>query len=446
LNIFPVIFRRIFDLRQTVHFLFLLLIVLPVISFSEAMADDPAAYTKPISSIVIIGNESTDDNVILRELVVKKGSVPTQELMDESRKRLQNLYLFNRVELYLVPQDEKSDILIIELTEQWYFYPVPILTMRERDWKKWSYGLGVVHTNFRGQNEKIWGGIWFGYRPGFGLSYNDQWAGDSLHLTTGFALNKTTYNHRTLGFEERHHSGNISVGKWWNLYLNSDLIFLFDNVNVDSPDVVYMQSGQTTENLFGIAGAIRIDTRDLYSYPGHGVYLRLYAMDNGIFQKYNRYQEVDLDLRTYQPVYSATLAMRVFQSYLIGAVPVYRLNYLGYNERIRGRFYESWEGRNINLASIELRIPVIPIRYFSMDLPVIPPAYTRNLKVGLNAGIFADAGIIWSEPSEYAMANVISGFGFGLHFRLPYIEVFRIDYAFDPDWRGQIIVEVGVAF
>ena len=61
-------------------------------------------------------------------------------------------------------------------------------------------------------------------------------------------------------------------------------------------------------------------------------------------------------------------------------------------------------------------------------------------------GIFADAGIIWSEPYEYAMANVKSGFGFGLHIRLPYIEVFRMDYAFDPNWRGQLIIEVGVAF
>lgn len=446
MNIFPDNSKNIFCIRLTVRWSYMLLPVLLLISFREASADEPVTYTKPISTIVIIGNKSTDDNVILRELVVIKGSIPTKEQLDESRKRLQNLFLFTRVELYLVPQDEKNDILIIELTEQWYFYPVPILSMRERDWKKWSYGLGVVHTNFRGQNEKLWGGFWFGYRPGFGLSYNDQWAGDSLHLTTGFSFNKTTYNHRTLDFEERHHSGRVSVGKWWNLYLNSDLILLYDNINVDPASTVYMRSGHTTENLFGIAGSFRLDTRDLYSYPHHGVFLHLYAMDNGIFQDYNRYQQVDLDLRTYLPVFSTTLAMRVYQTYLIGAVPLYRMNYLGYNERIRGRFYESWEGRNINLASIELRFPIIPIRYFSMDLPVVPAAYTRNLKLGLNAGIFADAGIIWSEPYEYAMANVKSGFGFGLHIRLPYIEVFRMDYAFDPNWRGQLIIEVGVAF
>jgi len=413
---------------------------------SAVIADEQTAHNKPISTIVIVGNEVTDENVIIRELTVQKGAIPLQEELDESRKRLLNLRLFTRVDLYLVPQNEEADILIVEVTEQWYFYPVPILTMRERDWKKWSYGLAVTHSNFRGQNEKFWAGFWFGYRPGFGINFQDQWAGDSLHLTTGFSFNKTTFNHRTLDFEERHLSGSLSVGKWWNLYLNSDLILLIDRISVDQDYVSYMRSGKETEYLIGIAGVLRFDTRDLYSYPSRGAFIRLYAMHNGVFQKYNRYQQIDLDTRMFLPAYSTTFGIRIFQSYLIGSVPVYRLNYLGFGERIRGRFYEFWEGRNINLASIEFRIPVIPVRYFSMNLPFIPEAYTRNLKLGLNFGIFADAGIIWTDPHEYAMSNVKSGFGAGLHLRLPYIEVFRIDYAFDPNWRGQVIVEVGVSF
>jgi hypothetical protein len=125
---------------------------------------------------------------------------------------------------------------------------------------------------------------------------------------------------------------------------------------------------------------------------------------------------------------------------------VYRLNYIGYEERIRGHFYTAIEGRNINLASVELRFPLIPVRFFSIRTPPIPELYTRNLKIGLSAGLFADAGIIWTHPYEYAMKNVLSGFGAGLHIHLPYIEIFRIDYAFNLAWRGQFIVEVGVAF
>ncbi len=424
--------------------LVLFILLAPLVS--DIMGQDQIASDVPITTIVIIGNEITEDNVILRELLLQQGSIPSEELIEKSRQRLLNLYLFTRVEIYLAPQDENALILIVEVTEQWYFYPVPILTMQERDWKKWSYGLGVIHLNFRGQNEKLWAGFWFGYRPGFGLSYQDHWAGDSLHLTTGFSFNKTTFNHRTLDFEERHISGALSVGKWWGLYTHTDFTLLYDRISVDQDAIGYMQSGKNTEYLMGIAGTLRYDTRDLYSYPSRGVFLLLYAMHNGIFQNYNRYQQINLDTRAFTPFFQTTFGFRIFQSYLIGAVPVYRLNYLGFGERIRGRFYEFWEGRNINLITAEFRIPVIPVRYFSTDLPFIPQAYTRNLKIGMNIGIFADAGIIWTNPHEYSMANVKSGFGAGIHIRLPYIEVFRIDYAFDPNWRGQFIVEVGLSF
>ena len=103
---------------------------------------------KTLQNIIIIGNKITKDNVILRELVIFKGDVPTQSLLQESQQRLMNLFLFNRVKMDLYPHDEKSVILIIEVTEKLYFYPVPILTIRERDWSKWSYGLSVTNSNF----------------------------------------------------------------------------------------------------------------------------------------------------------------------------------------------------------------------------------------------------------------------------------------------------------
>jgi len=120
--------------------------------------------TRTISTILIIGNKVTDDNVILRELKIHIGDIPDQERLEESRQRIVNLLLFNRVEFKFYPQDESKLILVIEVTERLYFYPLPILTIQERDWSKWSYGLSAVDINFRGQNERIWLGLWFGYR------------------------------------------------------------------------------------------------------------------------------------------------------------------------------------------------------------------------------------------------------------------------------------------
>ena len=81
-----------------------------------------------------------------------------------------------------------------------------------------------------------------------------------------------------------------------------------------------------------------------------------------------------------------------------------------------------------------------------MNLPMIPVQYSSNLKLGLNAGIFVDSGIVWNNPEEYSINNFHTGFGFGLHLLLPYVEVFRVDYGFNRDLEGQFILEVGIAF
>jgi len=414
--------------------------------YLNLMAQQPVQNPKPIQNVIIIGNKFTGDNVIRRELLIKEGELPSAELLERSRQRLLNLYLFHRVELYVVPHNEKGDILIIEVTEQIYFYPAPILHMNERDWSKWSYGMSVIHYNFRGQNEKLWAGLWFGFRPGFGFTYSDPWAGDSLHLTTGFSISKTTYNHRTLDFEERHIYGKLSIGKWWNYHFKTEISLLYDHVSFNDQYIYLMHSGKNIEQLWGVEFYIRHDTRDLYSYPSTGWANYLVVYKNSIFQNYNNYYKLDFDVRRYLRLGPVILAGRYFQSYLIGEVPVYRLNYIGFEERIRGHFYTVLEGRHINLGSLEFRFPIVPIRYFSLNLPPIPQQYLKNLQLGLSAGLFIDSGIVWNKSNQYSRDNFRTGFGFGLHIHLPYVQVFRLDYAFNRDWRGQFLVEVGVSF
>jgi outer membrane protein insertion porin family len=413
---------------------------------SALLGQERAPLNKPVTDIVIIGNDRTKENVIMRELYFSEGDTISWDLVERSRRRLLNLNLFNQVEMQVYPKDYGELLLIIDVTERLYFYPVPILTMRERDWSKWSYGLSLVHTNFRGQNERVWAGIWFGFRPGFGFRYTDPWMADSLHLTSGLSFSKTTFNHRTLEFEERHILGEASLGKWWSFFFRTELSLNFDRINVDEYATVYMQSGQTTEILWGLQLLTQYDTRDLYFYPSRGIMAQLVLSRNGIFQEYNNYNRFDLDLRGYKKIGPVIASARAYQSYLHGDVPVYRLNYIGYGERIRGHFYTAIEGRNINVGNVELRFPIIPIRYFSLSMPPIPDVYLRNLKIGLSGGVFVDTGIIWNEPYQYGLNNFLTGFGAGMHIHLPYIEVFRIDYAFNMQWQGQIIVELGIAF
>jgi outer membrane protein assembly factor BamA len=420
-------------------------IFLLILLFSSQASSQDSSMT--IQNIVIMGNDVTDDNVILRELLIHLGDPPDESKLLESRRRLMNLYLFNRVEFKLYPQDEKSLILLIEVTEKIYFYPLPILTIQERDWSKWSYGLSAVHTNFRGQNERLWVGFWFGYRPGFGLRFSDQWAGDSLHLNTGFSITKNTITHRTIpDMEEGHITGSIMLGKWWGYHFNTAFTFHYDRIEVEPQFKYLMQSGHTIEHTFGLELALRHDTRDLYFFPSNGWFNNLKLFQYGFFENYNHYNRVELDLRNYQKVGPIILAGRFYQNSLFGDVPVYRMNYLGYSERIRGHFYYTAEGRHVQILSAETRFNILPVQYFSLNLPPIPQQYLHNLKFGVSTSLFIDTGSIWNNSFEHHINNYKTGFGFGILFHLPYVEIFRIDCGFNREWESQLIFEVGVVF
>jgi outer membrane protein assembly factor BamA len=56
---------------------------------------------------------------------------------------------------------------------------------------------------------------------------------------------------------------------------------------------------------------------------------------------------------------------------------------------------------------------------------------------GLSLAAFADYGIGWDEGHEFAAANFLDGYGFGLRLLLPIVQVARFDVAWGD--RGQSV-------
>ncbi len=421
------------------------LVIAAVLLFPVLLAAQSAGIPDIITNIVITGNYSTGDNVILRELLVQSGSEIDEALLTKSKKRLENLYLFNRINFQLLPQNNQGYILLIEVTERLYFYPFPVFRIHDRDWNKLSYGAQLVHQNFRGQNERLSAALILGYQPGFGFAYSDQWAGDSLHLTTGFAINKFTSTHRTLDFSEQHLQSELSIGKWWTYEFKTELSLLYDRIKVGDEWTPLMHSGNSEETVWGTRLYLRYDSRDLYAYPGEGWYLRFRLQHNGLFSEFNNYDEVLLDMRRYFTIGNFIFATRFHQEYQFGDVPVYRLNYLGFSERIRGWFYDVFEGHHLHLAAIETRFPLFDTRYLNFSLPLIPDQYLKDLKFGISMSLFMDSGIIWNRSNEYGINNFHTGAGVGLLFHVPYVEILRVESAVNLNQEIQFIVEIGTA-
>ena len=147
---------------------------------SLVIADDMLV----IHDIKIKGNDVTHESVILRELIFTVGdTVPKMELipsLQRSRENLLNLALFNFVYLNVDHLGANRIDVIIEVTERWYIWPVPILEyadrnfdtfIQNRDWDKINYGVWLKWNNFRGRNELLTGKLRLGYVKEYALSY-----------------------------------------------------------------------------------------------------------------------------------------------------------------------------------------------------------------------------------------------------------------------------------
>ncbi len=336
--------------------------------------------------------------------------------------------------------------LLISVTERLYLLPFPEYKVEDRDWDKLTYGIGLANNNLRGMNEKLYLSVQFGYRPGYKAAYYNPWMGGALHLTGSLFIQKYSLPNRLEGFDEKHLYMAISPGKYWTRYLYSRIIFYRDDIRVKSAAAVFMESATEQDINYGLFFINSYDTRDLRAYPSKGLYAQLQIQKSGFFSDKINYIKYDLDLRSYLPWRKLIFASRLFTRLSVGRLPVYDGVYLGYNNRIRGHFNEVYSGKYLMTGGTAIRFPLLKVRYFSFPSAFAPESSTQNMRFGINGGLFAESGIIWNRRRQLRSENLISGFGFGLHFLLPYIEVMRLDMAFNEKLKHEIIMEIQMPF
>jgi len=207
-----------------------------------------------------------------------------------------------------------------------------------------------------------------------------------------------------------------------------------------------MESGTSTDEIASVIFQTTLDTRDVYAYPKKGVSYQFTLMQHGILGTDSDYSQYRIDLKQYFTVSEIILASRLHLLQTLGDLPFYRTIYFGFNERVRGRFNDVYEGKHRFLGNAEIRFPLMAERYFDLPSAIIPESSTQDLKFGLYGALFADAGIVWMHEHQFGVNNFVSGYGTALHFLLPYVEVARLELAFDTQYKAQLIFEVGIIF
>ena len=99
-----------------------------------------------VSTIILSGNAKTQDDIIIRELSFEKNmSYATGDLdkrIEESKKNLANLKLFNFVTINKT-EDKDSAEITIDVIEKWYIWPYPVFEISERNFNTWWEEFGA---------------------------------------------------------------------------------------------------------------------------------------------------------------------------------------------------------------------------------------------------------------------------------------------------------------
>jgi len=403
--------------------------------------------TLVVKEIIVEGNETTKEHVILREMSIKVGDRVTPEALDRDRDRIYSLQLFNKVAIETAAQSD-SVTLIVRVHERWYLFPYPVVGIRYRDINKIFYGAGVAHQNFRGRNEKLYLSFALGYDRWISLAYQNPKLtdDDDIFFRGSLSYQKVHNLSVTSGeYEQTNFGSGLNLGKRDGLYQT-----FFGFLNYDVWIVSDAQPGRTVsptgrDAFFSLGLRYSYDTRNIREYTTDGLLVSLGATKAG-------FGESEVNLMTYAyDVRAFTLLSEEWslgaRSYCVliggGITPPYRHVFYGYDERVRGYFSDVLEGENIFGGNLEIRFPIFRPRYLHVPIPI--PQFSV-LRYGLSAGIFADAGKIWYRSESFSSKPWLAGVGAGLHFLLPYSVVIRTEYAWNGKRRGQFVLDFGASF
>ncbi len=412
-------------------------------------------YSIRIDSIKVEGNKITDPDVITRELTFGIGDTLTPQIANYNLNRIYSLGIFTWVNLIPFRADKKN-ILLIDVSESWYIYPVPFLEFQDRDWTKVSYGLDFLVRNFRGENETLQAIAAFGYNPKLILEYVKPYiirsAGIYLDVQAYYqnARNKSENAVNLYGgnFYQKFIGGYIDLGKRLNLYNKLDIQAGFDYV--ENPLFIkgISASDSRIDRQFSLGLSYLFDTRDLAQFPSVGTYAYASVFFKGLGIDNINYQIASLDFRKYFKTaddlrFKFRLASRMTFGKL---VPYYNFSFFGYDERIRGYFDKEMEGNNLYTASVELNYPVIKDINIDFDFVPVIPKSLLTYRFAVYAELFSDTGTVtdWGQP--LSIKNFYSGYGAGLIFLvLPYNSL-RLEYAFNDLGQPQFIFGLGISF
>ena len=386
-----------------------------------------------IEHVNIGGNQRTKDKVLRRELIVAPGDVYNTVRVDASKRRLESLGYFSKVDVYpsdtLVPGRKDVNILVEEKRTGSFNFGAGFssidsligfaeVTQGNFDLTRWPY--------FTGGGQKFRLRAQYGLRrkdfiialtePYF-LDYKVSVGGEAYYRDATFVSD--VYAERRYGFD-------LSVRKELNQFSYIKFGYRLEEAEIYDVDPTVSQEIQNEAGArlkSEVSGGIAYDTRDSYFLTRKGERITFDTFVSGGFLG-GDVQNYGWDLRATKYIALKWDTILTFDAEVASVttwgsgdtVPIYDRLYLGGSNNLRGFRFRDVGPKDVNGEPIGGR-----------TLARFTAEYTFPIVEKIRGAIFYDVGFVNAGEYDFSGRNVNSDVGIGLRLDLP-IGPVRIDY------------------
>ena len=387
-----------------------------------------------VGDIIIQGNKRTKTFVIQRELKLKSGDLFNSTRLRHSLGKLQGLGYFEDVNVGFEPSEDPSvlNIVLTVVEKKTGHFGFSVSHGSESGW---SGGLDYTDTNWRGLGHNINLGFEAGDNERYWVTYTQPFMDEKTYAWKA-GIYKQYYddvNYYKKGIKQLEYDENkkgvfFGAGKKFRHDSKLSWFVTLEWKDVEVSDKKY-QTGITSDDLdsgttFSVLGTLTRNNLDEYlSYPkGDVIDLSVEQAFDFLGGDYN-YTKYWIQGRYYLPIKGITeyfsgtslitednpaiFAARVKAGFSSGKLPTAGRYSIGGASTLRGYDGGQFEGDEMFLANLELRIPVDK---------------TFNLV------LFYDTGNAWGSDGSYSLSDLYDAWGFGVRVRTP-IGNIRFDIA-----------------
>jgi len=448
-----------------------------------AQSDSLSESIIVIEKINIEGNKKTKVGTILRELEFAVGdSLPTRGLpavLERNRLRLMNLGIFSEASISVAEWGSEGRVVLrIRISEGWYVFPVPILSLSDRNFNVWwnefnrsfnrvNYGLDWSQLNLTGRADALKAKAQFGFTNRYELAYRSP--GLNRNRTLGLEASLSYSRAHELSYKTTANKLEfLKVRETWQLEQILASVTLIsrpklfqsqsftleyrDNQIADTvaqvlnPD--YFLKGATRQRHFSAVYSLSFDYRDIRPYPLKGWRAFIEIRKNGLlpsddlqlfraFAEWNQYFSFNKWL-------SLELVGKVRASLPRRQPPQSNNQALGYGGNlVRGYDYYVVDGLDFGLLRTSWHFRVLEdVFYLGRFMPI--KAY-RKMPLKIYFALNNDLG--WANDPYYTATNPLSnrvlyGFGPGLDFVLYYDKSIRCEWTWNHLGEGGFFLRI----